>query len=243
MQTDVRFDAMIFDCDGVLVDSEPIVNRVLRDEVAALGWDMTFDECVSRFVGASLEGVRGQVQEHISTPIEEEWVQHFQQRRDQALRADLEAMPGAVELVTFAVNVFGGRIACASNSERSKVELQLEKTGLLELFDGRIFSAAETGPEKPSPAVYLAAAREMTPRSLSPLIIEDSGSGVSAGKAAGGYVVGLATTVDAETLEAAGADTVVTSLDHVAPIIAPTNGHLWSLSSASEDVANREQSP
>lgn len=98
----------------------------------------------------------------------------FTRRRDAALREQLQLIPGAAELVAAADEAFEGRIACASNSERAKVELQLEKTGLLAHFTGKIFSAAETGPAKPSPAVYLAAAESMGPAAQRPLVLEDS---------------------------------------------------------------------
>ncbi|GAA1825752.1 HAD family hydrolase [Nesterenkonia flava] len=214
-----QFDAMVFDCDGVLVDSEPIVNQVLRDDVAALGWEMTVSECVQTFVGASLEGVRERIEQHLGRPVGDVWVVEFVQHRDDALRAGLRPVPGAAGLVAAAEEAFEGRIACASNSDRAKIELQLDKTGLLAPFQGRIFSAAETGPEKPSPAVYLAAASSFEPPSSRPLVLEDSPSGVRAGKAAGGWVIGLAATVSADGLKEAGADVVVTSLSEVAGLL------------------------
>lgn len=219
--TVTSFDAMLFDCDGVLVDSEPIVNRVLRDEIAQLGWDMTMEQCIDTFVGLSLEGVMARVQERTGEPVDGGWVQTFTLRRDEALRSDLEAVPGAPELVALAHETFGGRIACASNSERGKIRLQLGRAGLLVPFHERIFSAAETGPEKPSPAVYLAAAEAMEPPSSRFLVLEDSPPGVRAGKAAGGHVIGLASTTSREQLKAAGADTVVNALSEVTGLLLP----------------------
>lgn len=214
-----RFDAMLFDCDGVLVDSEPIVNQVLRDEVAALGWEMSIEQCLQTFVGSSLEGVQARVEQHTGRSVGQGWVEEFTRRRDAALREQLQPIPGAGELVAAADEAFEGRIACASNSDRAKVELQLEKTGLLAHFTGKIFSAAETGPAKPSPAVYLAAAESMGPAAQRPLVLEDSPSGVRAGKAANAYVVALAATVNPEALVGAGADVVVDSLSEVRHLI------------------------
>ncbi len=124
-------------------------------------------------------------------------------------------MRGAEELVGLAAEIFEGRIACASNSERSKVELQLKKTDLLRHFSGKIFSAAEHGPPKPSPAVYLAAARSMDPPAEHPLVLEDSPSGVRAGKAAGAHVIALSAAVTPGKLAEAGADEVVGSLSEL----------------------------
>lgn len=214
-----RFDAMLFDCDGVLVDSEPLVNQVLRDEVAALGWEMSIEQCIQTFVGASLEGVQARVEQHTGRSVGQGWVDEFTRRRDAALREQLQPIPGAAELVAAADEAFEGRIACASNSERAKVELQLQKTGLLAHFNGKIFSAAETGPAKPSPAVYLAAAESMEPPAQRTLVVEDSPSGVRAGKAAGAHVVALATTISSEALHAAGADHVVSSLSEVTVLL------------------------
>lgn len=218
------WDAMLFDCDGVLVDSEPVVNQVLRDEVARLGWEMTLAECIDTFVGASLDGVKTRVQEHTGREVSHDWEQTFKQRRDDALRSQLQPVPGALELVALADKVFGSRVACASNSERSKIELQLEKAGLLSPFEGSVFSAVETGAAKPAPDVYLAAAESMEPPSASFLVLEDSPSGVQAGKAAGGYVIGLASTVSKVELQEAGADKVVTHLSEVIDLLVSCDG-------------------
>ncbi|MDP5226594.1 MULTISPECIES: HAD family phosphatase [Arthrobacter] len=212
-------DAMIFDCDGVLVDSETIVNTVLRDEVERLGWSMSLEECIGTFMGSSLAGVLELVHRRTGTAVSGDWVQTFTERRDAALEESLAPIPGAARVVEFARHHFGGRIACASNSDPAKIRLQLNKTGLLDPFDGKIFSAFNAGAPKPDPAVFLAAAAAMNPPSTAALILEDSPSGVQAGKAAGATVIGLLTSSDEPDLKAAGADLIAESLGDVPELI------------------------
>ena len=184
----MKFDAILFDCDGVLVDSEGLTNAVLRDMLQALGWTLTPQECMARFIGKTLREERLTIEAHTGQPFSQAWLQDFYKRRDQALKASLEIVPGAHEAVAAAQAYAPLGIACASGADRLKVEMVLTKVGLMPFFDGHIFSGHEMPRSKPAPDVYLAAARHLNAQPERCLVIEDSVPGITAGVAAGATV-------------------------------------------------------
>ena len=184
----MKFKAILFDCDGVLVDSEPLTCQVLRDMLAEIGWNMSHAECMAAFVGKTVREQSAQIEAHTGQPFSEDWLQDFYQRRNAALRADLQAIPGAALAVAAAHRATQGRIACASGADRFKVEMVLSQVGLLDYFAGRVFSGHEMPRSKPAPDVYLAAAAHLTVPPAQCLVIEDTTVGVTAGVAAGATV-------------------------------------------------------
>jgi HAD superfamily hydrolase (TIGR01509 family) len=186
----MQFDAVLFDCDGVLVDSELITNGVLRDMLEELGWKLTPAQCMRLFVGKAVKDERALIEAHTGQPLTEDWMVRFRERRNQGLMHGVRAIEGALEAVALIHERLAGRIACASGADRFKVELQLEKCGLMPYFKGRIFSGHELARSKPAPDVYLAAAAalEVDPRRCA--VVEDTVTGVSAGVAAGATVFG-----------------------------------------------------
>ena len=184
----MSFDAILFDCDGVLVDSEPITNGVLRDMLAESGWTMTLDECMRFFVGKAVRDERVAIEARTGRPLTEGWMRQFYERRNRGLDARLEAIAGAHAAVAAAHAHVQQRIACASGADRFKVEMQLTKVGLMDFFDGRIFSGHEMPRSKPAPDVYLAAAAHLNAPPPRCLVIEDTPTGVTAGVAAGATV-------------------------------------------------------
>ena len=184
----MRFEAVLFDCDGVLVDSEPITNGVLRDLLAEAGWLMTAQECMHYFVGKTVREERAMIEARTGKPLTEQWLELFYQRRNRELEARLEIVAGAHEAVAAAYEHTGRRIACASGADRFKVQMQLAKVGLSDYFEGCIFSGHEMARSKPAPDVYLAAARHLQAEPRQCLVIEDSATGVMAGVAAGATV-------------------------------------------------------
>lgn len=184
----MKFKAVLFDCDGVLVDSEPLTCQVLRDMLAEIGWEMTHAQCMATFVGKTVREERAQIEAHTGEPFSEAWLQDFYQRRNAALRAELQAIPGASAAVAAAHRATQGRIACASGADRFKVEMVLGQVGLLDYFAGRIFSGHEMARSKPAPDVYLAAAAHLQVPLPQCLVIEDTAVGVTAGVAAGATV-------------------------------------------------------
>ena len=217
----MKYDAVLFDCDGVLVNSEPLTMQVLRDLLAERGWDMPLRECMQRFVGKATQDEAALIEARTGQPLTQAWLAHFWAQRDVALRARLQAIDGAAELVERAHGLLQGRIACVSGADRAKVRLQLEKTQLHPWFADRIFSGHDMLRNKPHPDVYQAAMRTLGVAPGRCLVIEDTPTGVRAGVAAGAAVVGLCVpdnpVVQSADLLQAGAQQVVTHLRHVLP--------------------------
>jgi HAD superfamily hydrolase (TIGR01509 family) len=184
------FDAVLFDCDGVLVDSEPITNGVLRDMLEELGWVLTREECMRVFVGKAVVDEAATIERHTGRVLTPEWMKAFRRRRNEALDRDLREMPGAPAAVRALHAALGGRIACASGADLGKVLMQLEKVGLLALFEGRVFSGHDLPRSKPFPDVYLAAAQALGVDPARCAVIEDTVTGATAGIAAGATVFG-----------------------------------------------------
>ena len=206
----MTFDAVLFDCDGVLVDSEPITNGVLRDMLGELGWHMTVQESMTLFVGKALKEETEMIAQHTGHPVGAEWIRTFQERRNTALRERLTAIPNIHAAMEEIHARFAGRIACASGADRFKVEMQLRQVGLMEYFEGRIFSGYETPRSKPFPDVYLAAAAALNVDPRRCAVVEDSVTGAQAGLAAGctvfGYCPDAAGHSGAAAMRAAGVE-------------------------------------
>ncbi len=186
----MTFDAVLFDCDGVLVDSEGITNGVLRDMLTESGWVLTPAECMRLFIGKAVKDERAMIEANTGQPLTEDWMHRFRQRRNAGLLANVTAIGGAVEAAASIYALFDGRIACASGADRFKVELQMQKCGLMPYFQGRIFSGHETPRSKPFPDVYLAAAAALGVDPKRCVVVEDTVTGVMAGVAAGATVFG-----------------------------------------------------
>ena len=183
-----QFEAVLFDCDGVLVDSEPITMAVLRELLADAGWDMPLDECMAEFVGVTVRSKTALIEARTGRPLTDAWMEDFYAQRNAALTASLQAIPGAHAAVQGAHAATGGRIACASGADRFKVEMQLAQVGLAPWFDGAVFSGHEMPRTKPAPDVYLAAAEHLRAAPKRCLVVEDTPTGVQAGVAAGATV-------------------------------------------------------
>jgi HAD superfamily hydrolase (TIGR01509 family) len=207
--TDFPFDAVLFDCDGVLVDSEPITNRVLSEMLGELGWQISPQETMRVFVGKAVKDEAARIEANTGVVITQTWLEHFRERRNAALERELVAIDGAATAVRALHAKLEGRIAVASGADRRKVELQLAKAGMLDCFEGRIFSGHETPRSKPYPDVYLAAAEALGVDPARCAIVEDTVTGATAGVAAGatvfGYSPGEMGHADPAALRAAGA--------------------------------------
>jgi HAD superfamily hydrolase (TIGR01509 family) len=190
LKFDAVFDAVLFDCDGVLVDSEPITNGVLRDMLEERGWKLSPAECMRIFVGKAVKDEAAAIEANTGQPFTEEWMVKFRERRNEGLIRDVKAIRGAVEAAAKIHDLYQGRIACASGADRFKVELQMEKCGLMPYFKGRIFSGHELPRSKPWPDVYLAAAAALGVDPKRCAVVEDTLTGVTAGVAAGATVFG-----------------------------------------------------
>lgn len=185
-----KFEAVLFDCDGVLVDSEPITNGVLRQMLNEAGWALSQAECMDIFIGKAVRDERARIERETGRPLTEDWMRAFYARRDQRLRAELRAMDGALQAVAAAHAHTAGRIACASGADKAKVVMQIAMAGMAPYFEDRIFSGHDQPRSKPAPDVYLAAAAHVGVEPSRCLVIEDTATGVQAGLAAGAMVWG-----------------------------------------------------
>lgn len=172
---------VVLDCDGVLVDSEPLSIEVDRRMLAELGWDLSADEIVDRFVGRSHQHFLLEVCRHLGHRPPPGWDEEFTPRYRAAYRAALRPVDGIVE----ALDRLTLSTCVASSGTHEKVEFTLGLTGLLDRFEGRIFSATQVEHGKPAPDLFLYAAATMgwDPRSC--VVVEDSGFGVDGALAAG----------------------------------------------------------
>lgn len=194
----MTFSAVLFDCDGVLVDSEPITVRVLRDMLQEEGWVMTYEQCYDWFIGKALPDELPTVSKMTGKDLDMEWVMAFRMRRNHALTNEVMAIPGIQDTLDAILRDKPGMIACASGADRAKLVLQLGQTGLLDYFGTHIYSGAETPRNKPYPDVYLAAAQGLGVDPQQCLVVEDSVTGASAGLAAGATVLGYCPVPDKE---------------------------------------------
>jgi beta-phosphoglucomutase-like phosphatase (HAD superfamily) len=204
----VKFDAVLFDCDGVLVDSEPITNGVLRDMLAEQGWEMTVQACMDTFVGKAVMDERVLIEARTGKPLTPEWMAEFRARRNAALQAEVAAIPNVLAAVARIHTAYGGQIACGSGADLPKVMLQMRKVGLFGYFEGRMFSGHDQPRSKPHPDVYLAAAAALGVAPGLCAVVEDTITGITAGVAAGATVFGYAPRGQGEVLLRAGASQV-----------------------------------
>lgn len=192
---------IIFDCDGVLVDSERLSHLVLRDMVAEQGVELTLEEAFERFMGSSDEKCLEVLGVVLGRPAPADFMDRFRDRAFEAFGQSLTAVDGVPELVA----TLNMPCCVASNGLREKMRFTLGHTGLLRHFEGRMFSAQDVRHPKPAPDLFLHAAATLGARPADCLVIEDSATGVRAARAAGMRVFGYAAMGQAEKLRNAGA--------------------------------------
>jgi HAD superfamily hydrolase (TIGR01509 family) len=185
------FELVIFDCDGVLIDSERIAVRVDAEILGELGWRLTEAEIIERFMGRSDAYMRGEIEAAIGRPLGPEWVASVRSRFRRAMEGELTAVDGVAE----ALDRIPTPTCVASSSTHDHLQFALDLTGLLGRFDGRIFSATEVANGKPAPDLFLHAAATLGVEPDRCAVVEDSRYGVEAARAAGmrafGYAGGL----------------------------------------------------
>ncbi len=199
-----RPELIVFDCDGVLVDSEPIANRVMAEAVTALGWPLSTAECIVRFKGHHFDTVIAVVEDRLGRPVPEAWLRDLRAATDAAFERELQPIPGVVAVLD-AVAAAGLAICVASQGPLEKMAVSLGVTGLRARFEGRIFSAYQVERGKPHPDLFLFAAEAMGAAPGSCVVIEDSPLGVAGARAAGMDVLGFAPEGGGADLAAAGA--------------------------------------
>lgn len=174
-----RFDLVIFDCDGVLVDSERLAVRTESQILTELGWPLSEAEVIEQFVGRSSRYMQTVVEEQLGRPVD--WRGEFERRVREVCERELVPVDGVIS----ALNEIAIPSCVASSSSHAMLDFKLGLTGLSDRFLGRIFSADDVAHGKPDPAVFLYAAASMNVEPNRCAVIEDSVSGVEAGVAAG----------------------------------------------------------
>jgi HAD superfamily hydrolase (TIGR01509 family) len=188
---DGPFELVIFDCDGVLVDSERIAVRVEAEFLAELGWPLSQAEIVERFMGRTAEYIDEAIEAQLGSRLPGDWKDQFQRRYTEAFAADLVPVDGVLD----ALDRLTVPTCVASSGSHDKLRFTLGRTGLYERFEGRIFSGYEVANGKPAPDLFLHAAARMGAEPARCAVVEDSRPGVLAARAAGmrafGYAGGL----------------------------------------------------
>lgn len=205
-----RFSAIVFDCDGVLADSEPLVDRVISADLTARGWPLTPHEAGSVFFGIAIPSMVPIIEAHLGS-LPETWAQEIKYRIADTMAREVEPVPGAPEALA-AVSAAGMPMALASNSSRLELKAKLDRLGFTAAFAGRIFSFEDVPRPKPNPDLYLAAAAACGADPAGCVVIEDSATGVRAGVAAGCTVFGLSRVTDPKALSTAGASLIFPDL-------------------------------
>ena len=199
-----EFKLVIFDCDGVLVDSEPIINRIFAETLTEAGFPITYGEVTQKFIGKSLKTCLEIIEESYNKPLPENFMELCKEREIAPLQQELQPVSGIIEVL----EQLTLPKCVASNSSHRHIQFVLKLTGLLHKFDGKIYSCYDVPRPKPFPDVYLHAAEQMNINPEDCVVIEDSIPGVQAGYAAGMTVFGYAQHSDPTALTDAGAKIV-----------------------------------
>ncbi|WP_176085958.1 HAD family phosphatase [Martelella sp. HB161492] len=210
------FDLIIFDCDGVLVDSEFLAAQVESKLLTEAGYPITAGEIGERFAGMTWRDILLSVEKEASIPLQANLIDQSYVILDERLKRELKAIPGIREAVS---ELSEPRCIC-SNSTLERLDMMLTKVGLIDLFQPNIFSAESLGPDrvKPKPDIFLFGAEKMGADPKKTLVIEDSVHGVMGAKAAGMRVVGFTGgshtyPSHADRLTDAGAETVIARMN------------------------------
>ncbi|CDX46086.1 conserved hypothetical protein [Mesorhizobium plurifarium] len=205
-------DLVIFDCDGVLVDSEIVAARVEAELLTSAGFEISAEEIFETYAGLTFKDIMLRLEEKSEIPFQASLIDRAEELVDRKLRADVRIIDGAREAVAA---VTAPRAVC-SNSRTERVEFMLEKVRLLPFFAGRIFSGLDIPSKKtkPAPDVFLYAAEKLGANPKNTFVIEDSVHGIAGARAAGMRVIGFTGAGHsypghADALTEAGAETVI----------------------------------
>jgi len=205
----MTIDLVLFDCDGVLVDSELLANRVLAELLTDLGLATTTEQSLATYMGLSMTSAIERIERSLGRAVPPDFMERYRTATFAAFDDELAAVDGIVEVIE------GLRWpACvATSGEPDRVRRTLTLTGLHHHFDGRIFSAVEVPRGKPFPDLFLHAAATMGADPARCVVVEDSPFGVRAAVAAGMHPLGYAAMTPPERLADAGATTFVAMAD------------------------------
>jgi HAD superfamily hydrolase (TIGR01509 family) len=208
------FDLIIFDCDGVLVDSERLAVRTEVEILRELGWPLSHDEVVERFVGRSAAYMQSEIERVIGRPVD--WEREVNDRHRTVFHDELAPVDGVVDLLAALTTP----TCVATSGTPDAVRYSLGLTGLLPQFAGRIFTASEVAQGKPAPDLFVHAATMLGVSPLRCAVVEDSVPGVTGGLAAGMTVFAYGGGVTSARALALDGVTVVTDMAELVPLLA-----------------------
>jgi HAD superfamily hydrolase (TIGR01509 family) len=216
-------ELIIFDCDGVLIDSEGVAANVIARELTSLGWDITAQQSQDLFLGMSITDMQPLIETQLGRKLPSNWRSELAQKLVVALGEEVSLIPGAREMLE-RVTELGIPWRIASNSSDQEMAVKFARTGLADLVKGKTHSAASViakgGRPKPAPDVFLAAAaaENISPKSC--IVLEDSALGVTGAVAAGMTCFGFAPHGDGAHLRAAGAVRILRDLHDLFGVLA-----------------------
>ncbi|MBK1656758.1 HAD family hydrolase [Paracraurococcus ruber] len=196
--------AVLFDCDGVLADSEGLVNRIVAEDLTMRGWRLTAEQAREEFLGLAAPDMLPMIEARVG-PLPARWMHDLSRRIAAAMTAELEPVPGAA-MALRAVAAAGLPVAVASNSARAELLAKLDRLGFADIFGDRVLCYEDVPAPKPAPDMYRAAAAACGVPAEACVVVEDSLIGCRAGIAAGCRVLGLTRETDAAVLAAVGAE-------------------------------------
>ena len=214
------FEAVVFDCDGVLIDSEMIAARVCSEELTRLGFPLTIEQCIQRFTGRPDREMKAELEEEFGRPIPRSYNENVHARICEAYVTELKILPGLKE----ALATITEPVCVASSSRPDKIRLGLESVGIYDRFAPNIVSASMVARGKPEPDVFIFAAGWLRVSPKHCVVIEDSVAGVRAAVRAGMMVLGFGGAShfgpgDRERLLEAGAFQVIESMDALPAVL------------------------
>lgn len=204
-------ELIIFDCDGVLADSERITNTVFAELLREQGLSFTLEEMFEHFVGNSAAQCLEKIHAMLGRPAPDDFMDHYRARCKVALESDLKAVSGVEEMLSQIKLPY----CVASNSDEMKLRTILGYAKLLAIFEGRMFSVDRVARGKPAPDIFLYAAKQFGADPANTLVIEDTPIGVRAGVAAGMKVLGYAELMNEARLKEAGAFGTFSRMDEL----------------------------
>lgn len=210
--------AVLFDCDGVLVDSERITSRIWAGILTEIGLPTTPEQSLATYMGNSMSRCIEIVTGKLGHPPPSRLLPDFHEAVNAALKEEVVAVEGAMELLDL-LDQHGIPYAVVSNGEPEKMQTTLGKTGLLARFGNRLYSGAAIGRPKPAPDILLLAARDMKVDCSEAVVVEDSPIGVYAALAAGMRAIGFADIVPEQRLAESGAHVIVKSLGDIPAVL------------------------
>jgi HAD superfamily hydrolase (TIGR01509 family) len=208
-------ELVIFDCDGVLVDSDRISLRIQAERITALGIETSYEDCVRDFLGLGMPATLRILSERLGRPLPAGWEQGLDDAVREAFERELRPVPGVAE----ALDRIDLPTCVASSGSQEKMRLTLGLTGLWDRFAGRIHSAEEVPRGKPAPDLFLRAASSMATPPERCVVVEDSPVGVIAARAAGMSALGYAPDEGGKRLRDEGARTFQ-SMDELPGLLA-----------------------